>query len=503
LYYSDWADVIWRAISFPFKFISDSARQRFIDANPIKGIERAAIGYLDTHRLLRYLDGVEVLEAQGKTFESNPQDYKDVADAINTLTGRASLGDLELFSETLSKVFFSPRNWSSQFKTATPYALYHFGKMTPTARKMAISDMSKFVGITTGFVMMAAVALNGDDDDETSVEFDPRSTDFMKIKLGDRRIDPWGGRIQQIVLSSRIIMEMLHDFGPKGLSEGGVKKSSGEVLPLGVPFKTPSMGEVGVQMAVNKLSPSAHLLVNYMQTSEDKQGNMKTAYGEEYSPVDDLTSSLKPIFWETVNELLIEDPSALNGLLTTAAFFGTNVNVYESSRRKSTTPETSIKELRKAKTSTVQELKDSEVEKLKEEHKGEYMTESKKVNLNVDELRKKLSESELEWEDGKVPSKSKIQAELAERYNANMFYEKEPDLASIFVTDKGEGNSFGDDYLIMAAKYKGEFLKDGDTLEIKKEDKEKIMKAMQYLSEYKRETYIQKVNEQFKNIPTE
>lgn len=498
LYYSDWAEVVWKMISFPLKFISESARNNFIAANPIKAIERAAIGYLDTHRLLRYLDGVEVLESQGKTFESNPQDYKDVADAINTLTGRASLGDLELFAETLSKVFFSPRNWASQFKTATPYALYHFGKMTPTARKMAIADFSKFVGITTGFVMMAAAALNGDDDDETGVEFDPRSSDFMKIKIGDRRIDPWGGRIQQIVLSSRIIMEILHDFGPKGLVEGGMKKPSGEVIPLGTPYKSPTMLNTGIQMAINKLSPSAHLLTNYMETTENKEGVMETPYGEVYSPTDDIKSSLKPIFWETVNELIIEDPSALNGLITAGAFFGVNANVYDSSKIKKGKSETSIKELRKEKDATVQEIKDSEVERLKTELKGEYVDPSNISKMNVADAREKLSGT-MKKDD--VPSNSKLRMELAERHNAKVFSEKEPDLARIFVTDDGKGNSFGEDYLIMASQYKDSFLEKDDPLKIKEGDEKKIMDAMKYLGIVERRKYIQKVNKEFKNIP--
>ena len=87
-----------------------------------------------------------------------------------------------------------------------------------------ISDLSKYVGLTTTMVMLAAAYLNDDDDEETSVELDPRSSDFMKIKLGNTRVDPWGGMQQQIVLSSRLIAEALYMGLPEGQIQGSYKR---------------------------------------------------------------------------------------------------------------------------------------------------------------------------------------------------------------------------------------------------------------------------------------
>lgn len=325
LFYSGWTNIVWNAIGSPLKFAGfPTMFEKWVDANPFKALERAAIGYLDTIRVLRFMDGMEMLEQQGKTFENSPQDYKDVADAINTLTGRASIGRLEQVSDVLSKVFFSPRNWASVIKTSTPYAFYHFGKMTPTGRKMAISDFSKFVGLTTSFVALAAAALNNDDDDETGVEFDPRSSDFMKIRIGDTRVDPWGGRIQMIVLMSKIIMD-------------STKNAKGEIIPLGTPYKSDTRNELLITMATNKLAPSASILNKYLTTRMRKVKNPETGekemkrvtkFGEEYSLSDEVTSNLYPIYWETLSELYKDDPSALNGLLAFYSFLGGGVSVY-------------------------------------------------------------------------------------------------------------------------------------------------------------------------------
>jgi hypothetical protein len=158
--------------------------------------------------------------------------------------------------------------------------------------------------------------------------------------------------------------------------------------------------------------------------------------------------------------------------------------------------ETSVNELRKEKVATVQEIKDSEVARLKTDLKGEYIDTSTLSDIKTSDVHEKLSDL---TED--PPSKSKLKVELAEMYNTKIFSEKEPKLAAIFVTDDGKGNSFGDDYLIMASQYKDGFLKNNDPLKIKEGDEKKIMTAMQYLYIVKQRKYIQKVNEQFQNIP--
>jgi hypothetical protein len=189
----------------------------------------------------------------------------------------------------------------------------------------------------------------------------------------------------------------------------------------------------------------------------------------------------------------------------TAQFAGASIpsrsiNRFIDNYAKEYTPdtETSIKESRKEKAATVQEIKDSEVERLKTELKGEYVDPSNISKMNVVDAREKLSGT-MKKDD--VPSKKELRMELAEMYNTKIFSEKEPKLAAIFVTDDGKGNSFGDDYLIMASKYKDSFLKNNDPLKIKEGDEKKIMTAMQYLYIVKQRKYIQKVNEQFQNIP--
>lgn len=348
LFYSGWTNMIWDNLGkvivsptlFKGKESFDRAAGGWSKLNPFKAIERAAVGYLDTLRVLRFLDGMEILNEKGINFDDNPQAYKDMSDIINTLTGRASLGVFEGISQPLAKIFFSPRNWASALKTATPYAFYHFGKMRAgsdpfkpsVAQKMAISDLSKFLGLTTGIVAMVAAAVNNDDDPDTAVELDPRSSDFGKIKIGNRRIDPFGGKIQQVVFTTRMIMD------------SSKSTKTGDVNKLGVPYKTPTKEQLALQQAFNKLAPSAQVLHRYGSSIIDPSTGKRMVFtdGEmvEYEISEELSSQLYPIYWETLSDLYKDDPSALNGLFAFYAFFGGGVSVYgkEGDNKESSKP---------------------------------------------------------------------------------------------------------------------------------------------------------------------
>ena len=346
LFLNGWVNHIWDILGLPAKLAGEKAYENWKKLNPVKAFERANVGALNTIRLARYFDGVRLLELQGKTRLSHPQDYKNIADLVNTFTGRASIGGVDqskAMSKVLPMIFFSPKMWASTLKTFTPYSFYHFGKMTSAelgnrgnlgkdnktgkiqvsaAQKMAMADYMKFVGATGAVVAAFAMKYNNDDDEETSVSFDPNSSDFLKIKIGNTRIDPWGGRIQMIVLQSRL------------LSNSMTSTSTGKNLPLGVPYKTPTGFGLMGQMTRNKLAPSASLLVKYLDRYENKKGERVDKYGKEVAMSDEVINNLYPIYWETINELHAEQPETVALFLDFYGFLGGGVQTYESKKKK-------------------------------------------------------------------------------------------------------------------------------------------------------------------------
>jgi hypothetical protein len=321
-----WVNYIWDYAGWPAKFVSPKAYEIWKQANVFKALERATVGYMNTIRILRYIDGAEKLRLEGKNFNDNTQDYKNVADVINTLTGRASLGPLEGMSKPLSLLFFSPRNWASVIKTTTPFAFYHFGKMgndgtlkPSVAQKMAMADFMKYTAITASFVALAAAHFNDDDDEETEVVMDPTSSDFGKIRLGNTRVDPWGGRIQMIVFQARQIMN--------AITTNGVKKKLGEGM------FTPTRLDLTGKLVQNKLAPAAALAVKWAQTKVDKEGK-QVMYGKEFLLSEELQGSLYPMYWGTISELYEDQPETVAGFLTAYAFLGGGVSTYTKEKDK-------------------------------------------------------------------------------------------------------------------------------------------------------------------------
>jgi hypothetical protein len=106
------------------------------------------------------------------------------------------------------------------------------------------------LNIVSNIAFILFVANSFDDD---SVTFDPRSSDFGKIKIGDTRFDVTGGMGSLVTLLSRVVVPTMHDGelglwqqtsgGWTNLTEGGFGKqtawgvlgnfASGKMSPLG------------------------------------------------------------------------------------------------------------------------------------------------------------------------------------------------------------------------------------------------------------------------------
>lgn len=333
---SSWVSHIWDYIGYPLKLASPKAWNAWKALNPTRFVERAGTVFMNQMRLERFLQGREMLLAQGKTIETHPDAYKNMADVINTLTGRASLGPAEQLAPALSTVFFSPRMWAAQIKTSTPYMFVWLaqkgdkGTFKPSvAQKMYVGDMMKWIastGAMMAFTKLAWDALHDDDDDkdQLTIEFDPTSSNFLKMKFGDIVVDPWGGSTQYITFFSR-------------LWYGTIKKASGEDVPLGVANKTSTKWELLINMVRNKLAPSSALVANYLDIHQKKKNGeyIKTdKFGQPYSLEDELFGSTYPIFWDTIADLNEDQPAEVQAFLDFLAFIGYGVQVQEDKKKK-------------------------------------------------------------------------------------------------------------------------------------------------------------------------
>ncbi len=231
----------------------------------ISGSERAYVLFLNKMRADVFNKGLEAFEAEGKTFRNSPELYKALADHVNNITGRGSLGKAEIVSPYLNTAFFSPRLMMSRIKLLTNFINYpgFYKKVPKEVRKMYFRDMAKFVAF--GATMLGLAKVAGAD-----VETDPRSTDAFKIKTGDTRYDILGGFQQYIRFISQFV--------------SGQKKSakSGEIKELdGEGSFGEDRGDITGRFLRGKLAPVPALILD-AASGRDLMGN-KIVYDQGFN----------------------------------------------------------------------------------------------------------------------------------------------------------------------------------------------------------------------------
>jgi hypothetical protein len=158
------------------------------------------------------------------------------ADFVNTATGRGSLASHEAAVKSLNLLLFSPRLIASRVRLLFDPRLYvGTGWEGRIARQEARRSMAALLSVGGAVLTLAHQA-------GAEVGLDPRSADFGKIKIGDTRIDIWGGLQQYVVASYRM------------LSGEKVDSATGEVEDVGGFGHTRVGGTLG-DLFENKLAP--------------------------------------------------------------------------------------------------------------------------------------------------------------------------------------------------------------------------------------------------------
>ena len=156
--------------------------------------------------------------------------------------------------------------------------------VTPFVRKQAALNLRKTVsGIAT--ILGTAHAL-----DPKSVELDPRSADFGKIRIGDTRFDMSAGMGALMVLAARMVTH-----SSKSSTTGKVSQLNERDKKGNLKFGTTTTGDVFTNFFTNKLSPAASVIKDIWNQS-DFNGNKPTIGGEARNlvlplPIDNLWSA--------------------------------------------------------------------------------------------------------------------------------------------------------------------------------------------------------------------
>lgn len=253
--------------------------------------------------------------------EPTENQAKVIANFLNIASGRGDLGRFENAAEALSTALFSPRLWASrlQFLALQPVWTSKGGYSDTKMIRLRISgEILKY------YLAMAAMYLLADAMGEAmgiGVEYDPRSSDFMKLKVGQTRVDLTAGLASNVVLAYR-------------LASGQTKSArTGRVSYLYGPKKKisdPDAQDVVSQAIRSKASPGMSLIADLVFREDflrrntniaTLEGAGRLAYGQlPMSPLD---------FWEAVRAEGMTRGVAL-GII---GLVGASINTYDDDPR--------------------------------------------------------------------------------------------------------------------------------------------------------------------------
>lgn len=191
------------------------------------------------------------------------------AEGLGTLVGEMTgRGSLENANHWTNSLLFSPKFLKANFDSLTLHAFDK--KATAFTRKQAAKNMAGMV-ISIGTVLSVAHALN-----PKSVDTDPRSPNFGKIKIGTHWVDITGGMGAMVTLAARTFVPTEHN-GQWGLWS---KSKTGTYSNL-------TGGGFGKQTALDtvnnfwegKLAPSAGV-VRDIWTGQNYNGQKPTVKNE-------------------------------------------------------------------------------------------------------------------------------------------------------------------------------------------------------------------------------
>lgn len=268
----------------------------------VRASGRAYTGFANKFRADIFDDMVKQGKMSGAI--KDPDYLSSVADFVNTATGRGKLtitgrgtGALEKSMGTLANVFFSPRLMASRFQTINPV---YYANLHPQVRKRALESV---VAMTSGGMSILALAKLGG----AEVGSDPTSSDFGKIKVGNTRIDIWGGYQQPMVLLARMFTGKL------------TSSVTGKQMELGEGFTTPTRFDIALRFFESKEAPVTSFLTSLMKG--------KNAIGEDFNVKEEALRRVVPMFIQGMYELY-QDGGMESLPLGIPSFFGTGLQTY-------------------------------------------------------------------------------------------------------------------------------------------------------------------------------
>jgi len=290
-----------------------------------KGIQRSELAFvgglndLRVGTLVDMADGlnrgwVKAIGLGGKVTDA---DLKAIGNFINVATGRGG-GSMADTMAKFNNFGFAPRNLLSRFQFIIGQPLiYAMLQGSPRVAAMIAADYAKYVVSIVGLIKLAEGA-------GAKVSWDPRSSDFAQIRIGNTRFDLLAGFKSPLVLASQLL-------------SGKKVRIDGNIIDLRHPKYGEQTGfDVVQQFLVGKMHPSASFIANRFNQNASGE-DMNIATGQPTSLGNDLWRAMVPLIASNIADS-IKEGSLVTGLTIGSEFFGVGANTYESESRSERKP---------------------------------------------------------------------------------------------------------------------------------------------------------------------
>lgn len=296
----------------------DAREEAFMSdlAGKLPGVKQTGRGYsvmLNKYRA----DVFDTMVARLPEAARTPERLDAYARYVEAATGRGYIPEsLSKFVPAFNAAFFSPR-----FLASIPQR--HLAMLTkdPYLRKEVAKDLVHFYG--TGLTVLGSVAAAKEAGllgDNVTIELDPRSSDWGKVKVGDTRFDIWGGHQQFARMMTRVSLAVpgINQIVPENTKNSRGKLSDENAVAVATRFLR------------NKASPLLNL-EEQLRTGEG--GGGQPAPGATETALRLVTPLL---FQEMYDSYQVGGAGA--AAMTVPAGLGIGVNTFKSKPRGSGVP---------------------------------------------------------------------------------------------------------------------------------------------------------------------
>jgi len=255
-------------------------------AQSFPGVKASERSYVTTANAMRSYCFYSIAEQWAGTGKS--PDLPKLGKILNHLTGRGDLGYLKNLGPALNIAFFAPKLTISHIQKPLDLLPIQDGKFRwSPSQKILAATLAEAFG--TGMLVLWLLSKRKG----IEVEFNPKSTDFGKVKIGKTRIDFWGGYSQIMRLVAR-------------MATGEIKTSAGEHYDI------PRM-EVVARFLQTKLSPVAGALLDAYR-GEDFKGSILEPDLE--TGAKQLYQRFTPLFLQDTADALYYQGLSVNSIAT-------------------------------------------------------------------------------------------------------------------------------------------------------------------------------------------